>query len=288
MRASRAALPAFFIALAVSRGAEAAFAQVAPEPVPYVPTSKAVVSAMLTLAEPASEDVMYDLGSGDGRIVITAATRFGTRGVGYEIDPVLVERSRASARAAGVDSLVRFVGEDLFAAELGGASIVTLFLSPDMNLQLLPKLLRELAPGARVVSHAFHMGDWPADRVLHVGEGAERATVYMWVVPVSLDGFWEMTIGRAGESRSFVLEVDQRFQTITGSIRRGGAPIARVTGSVRGTWVELRAEAAVGMIKPGLDGAVFTGHLQEGEIRGVHRRAGRAPAGTWRISTFRP
>lgn len=153
--------------------------------VPYVQTPHPIVDAMLRLAAVGKDDVLYDLGSGDGRIVIAAARDFGARGVGIEIDPRLVAESARWARWAGVAERVRFVQQDLFQADLSPATVVALYLTREMNARLRPKLLRELRPGVRIVSHRFDMGDWPPERQIRVeADGAEH-TVYLWVVPDS-------------------------------------------------------------------------------------------------------
>jgi len=152
--------------------------------VPYVPTAQSVVTRMLEVAEVSDDDVVYDLGSGDGRIPITAAEQFGARGFGVEIDSNLVEKARASAREAGVEDRVRFQQGDLFNVDLSEATVVALYLWPEMNVQLRPKLLRELDPGDRIVSHDFRMGDWEPDRVVDAGRGnTGEETVYLWIVP---------------------------------------------------------------------------------------------------------
>ena len=143
----------------------------------YVPTPQPVVEAMLDLAQVKPDDVVYDLGSGDGRIVITAAKRFGARGVGVEMDAALVKKARENAAAAGVSNRVRFVTADLFATDLRPASVVTLYLLQSLNERLRPKLVRELKPGTRVVSHVFNMGpEWPAEKTLMV----DRSRVFLW------------------------------------------------------------------------------------------------------------
>ena len=151
--------------------------------VPDVRTPYPTVRAMLQLASVTDRDVVYDLGSGDGRIVIAAAREFGARGVGVEIDPALVTQSRATARRLDLGERVRFVEQDLFATDLGEATVVTLYLSPDLNRRLRPKLLAELAPGSRVVSHDFDMGDWPPDRVVRVQDDGREQVLYLWVIP---------------------------------------------------------------------------------------------------------
>lgn len=147
--------------------------------VPYVPTPPEVVEQMLQVANVTGDDVLYDLGSGDGRIVITAAQKFGTRGVGVDLDPQRVQEAKQNAQEAGVGDRVEFRQQDLFETDFSSATVVTLYLLPEVNLKLRPKLLAELKPGTRIVSHQFDMGDWKPERVVEV----EGRTVYYWVVP---------------------------------------------------------------------------------------------------------
>lgn len=151
---------------------------------PYVATDQRIVRRMLEVANVSEDDVVYDLGSGDGRIPITAATEYGARGVGIEIDPDLVARSRAKAEAAGVTDRVEFRQQDLFKTNLEDATVVALYLWPEINVKLRPKLLRQLDPGDRIVSHDFRMGEWEPDRVVDAGpDKTGTATLYLWVVP---------------------------------------------------------------------------------------------------------
>lgn len=145
----------------------------------YDPSPHEVVEAMLELAGVTANDVVYDLGSGDGRIPIAAARDFGARGVGIEIDPKLVARAQANARKAGVADQVSFRNEDLFTADIRDATVVTLFLLPEVNLRLRPRLLAELRPGTRVVSHYHDMGDWKADRTIRL----LGRSIYLWTIP---------------------------------------------------------------------------------------------------------
>src|SRR6266849_6158054 len=152
------------LALVVSlAAAQTSRPQRAPE-VPYVPTTEEAVKAMLKLADVKKTDVVYDLGCGDGRIVIAAAKDFGAHGVGIDINPVRIGEAKENARKAGVENLVRFEENDLFQADIHEASVVTLFLLSDINLKLRPKLLRDLRPGTRLVSNTFDMGDWRPDK----------------------------------------------------------------------------------------------------------------------------
>jgi len=151
--------------------------------VPYVTTPEPVVLEMLRLAKVTKDDVVYDLGSGDGRIVIAAAKHFGARGLGLELDRGLVHEAEENARRAGVTDRARFIAADIFDADLSGATVVTLYLFPDVNARLRPKLLRELKPGTRVVSHAYGIGDWTPEQQRMVKVGAKDHQIYFWVVP---------------------------------------------------------------------------------------------------------
>ncbi|RPH44353.1 MAG: methyltransferase domain-containing protein [Burkholderiales bacterium] len=141
--------------------------------VPFVTTPQNVVDAMLELGGVGPDDTLIDLGSGDGRIVLTAAKRWGTKGVGYEIDPRLVSNAQRAARREGVDHLARFVVEDIFVADLSAATVITMYLLPDVNLRLLPRL-RRLRPGTRLVSHDWDMGDWAPQRTIEVDAPEKR------------------------------------------------------------------------------------------------------------------
>ena len=168
---------------------EFAVAQTARKPdVAYVPTTTEAVEAMLKLADVTSSDTVYDLGCGDGRIVIAAAKLRGARGIGIDIDPVRVVESRANAKKAGVEKRVRFEENDVFEADIHDATVVTLFLLPELNVKLLPKLLRDLRPGTRIVSNTFDMGDWQPAKEVIVGNPNEVGRpfshqLYLWVVP---------------------------------------------------------------------------------------------------------
>ena len=157
--------------------------------VPYVPTTDAAVDAMLKLANVKSTDVVYDLGCGDGRIVITAARKYGARGAGIDMNPVRIAEAKANAKKAGVENLVRFEENDLFLADFREATVVTLFLLPNINLKLRPKLLEQLKPGTRVVSNTFDMGDWKAVKQFTVDDDANdedsglSKNLYLWIIP---------------------------------------------------------------------------------------------------------
>ena len=157
--------------------------------VPYVPTTEPAVEAMLKLAGVRKTDVVYDLGCGDGRIVIAAAKNIGARAVGIDINPVRISEAKENAKKAGVEKLVRFEENDLFQADIHEASVVTLFLLPDVNLRLRPKLIQDLKPGTRIVSNTFDMGEWKAEKEVTVGEADDgqysglSKRLYLWTVP---------------------------------------------------------------------------------------------------------
>lgn len=150
---------------------------------PYVQTPYEVVSAMLRLAEVKSGDIVYDLGSGDGRVVLMAAKDYGAQGVGVEIEHRLVVESEESAKKMGLAERVRFVEQDLFQTDVSPATVVTLYLGADLNARLRPKFMDELRPGTRIVSHDFPMGDWEPDRKISVPSRDRSHTLYLWVVP---------------------------------------------------------------------------------------------------------
>lgn len=145
----------------------------------FVPTPQEVVDAMLEVAKVTKNDVVYDLGSGDGRIPVTAAKKYGARAVGIDIDPQRIKEANANAQSAGVTDKVTFLNQDLFTTDISEATVVTLYLLPSLNLKLMPKLKAELKPGTRIVSHAFDMGDWKPEQTLNVN----GRTVYYWTIP---------------------------------------------------------------------------------------------------------
>jgi cyclopropane fatty-acyl-phospholipid synthase-like methyltransferase len=147
--------------------------------VPYVPTPQGVVRGMLQIAKVTKNDFVIDLGCGDGRIVVMAASEFGAKALGYDLDPQRIEEATANAAAAKVSDRAKFIQKDLFEAEIKDATVVTLYLLPSVNEKLMPRLLGELKPGTRIVSHSFRMGDWRPDETSDV----EGRTVYLWIVP---------------------------------------------------------------------------------------------------------
>jgi SAM-dependent methyltransferase len=176
----RRALGIFLAALALH-----VFAEEGEERPPFVTTPDMVVERMLELAGTGPNDLVMDLGSGDGRIVIAAARYYGARGTGIELDPKLIREANAYARKAGVSDRVTFIEGDIFEADIRDATVVTLYLLPEVNLKLRPKLLSELRPGTRVVSHNYDMGDWLPDKIVKVELPLRDHTIYYWVVPAT-------------------------------------------------------------------------------------------------------
>jgi len=197
--------------------------------VPYAGTRPEVIAAMLNLAAVRPGDHVIDLGTGDGRILIAAARDRGAGGLGVDLDPVLIRDARAAAERAGVASRVRFHTQDLFETALGPASVVTMFLLPEVNLRLRPRILAELEPGSRVVSHAFGMGEWQPDAAARAG----GARVYLWVVPAQVSGAWQYAL----DGSPSTLHLAQEYQRLSGRLETGQGTYPIRQGFVRGTGV---------------------------------------------------
>jgi len=214
--------------------------------VPFVVSPEDVVHRMLRIAEVGPQDFLIDLGSGDGRIVIGAA-RLGARGLGLEIDPQLVELARDRARAAGVAERARFERQDIFESDLGAATVVTMYLLPEVNLKLMPKLLA-LKPGTRIVSHDWDMGEWPPDETLElrtpeksVGIGG-RSKIYLWVVPGDARGTWRSELPGYG---AWEFRIAQRYQELEVSVSAQGRELVMRGARLRGAQLRLVATGAV-------------------------------------------
>jgi hypothetical protein len=186
--------------------------------VPYVPTPQITVDEMLRLADVNSKDFVIDLGSGDGRTVITAARKFGARGLGVDLDGELVARSEENARNAGVSERVKFLEQDLFKTDLGQATVITMYLLPAVNMKLRPRLL-ELKPGTRIVSHDFDLGDWQPDRKTTV-----RKNLFLWIVPANVAGRWYTRLQLPPIERVLEIELKQQFQQVDATAQLNGVP----------------------------------------------------------------
>ena len=220
---------------------------------PYVPTPQKVVDEMLRMGRVSVKDFVVDLGSGDGRIIITAAQRMGIRGFGVDLDPELVRHANAAAKQAGVSDRVQFFQRDIFKTDLAKADVVTMYLLPEVNMMARPKLLAELRPGSRVVTHDYHFEDWlPDDRIkLDVPEKKVGtpglAYVYMWIIPGQGGGRWQGKMPVAGgEVLPVELDLEQRFQLLTGSVTLGGRPATLAFAEMVGNDINVIFNAEVG------------------------------------------
>jgi SAM-dependent methyltransferase len=247
-------------------------------PPPYIVTPAQVVERMLLLAQVTAADTVVDLGSGDGRIVIHAAKRHGARGLGVEMSAELVALSRRNAESEGVAARARFVQQDALAADLSVASVLTLYLGPELNEQLLPRILDTMRPGSRVVSHDFAIGTWTPDKVERMdvpeknnGRGGE-STIMLWIVPANAAGRWRASVG-AGSTQTLEFSIAQQFQFIDGALHAadGAQRFAAATLSAERIVLQLPATAA-----PGLAGAVVSARVEGDTMSGTLRRAGSA------------
>jgi hypothetical protein len=195
--------------------------------VPYVPTPQAVVDHMLTVAGVSEKDYVIDLGSGDGRIAVTAAEKFGARAMGVDLNPVRIAEAEANARRAGVTDRVTFREQNLFDTEIGEATVLTMYLLPRVNIELRPRVLKELRAGTRVVSHAFDMGDWEADQ----HDIVTGRDVYLWIVPAQVEGRWSVEGGDGGK---FTVELKQQYQKIHGTATDNGRTSGLQNATLRG------------------------------------------------------
>ena len=241
---------------------------------PFVVSPDAVVERMLYLAQPKAGDRLVDLGSGDGRIVIEAAKRFGANGLGVDIDPRLVELARANAKRAGVEKLTRFEIQDLFETDLRGVNVVTMYLLPEVNLKLLPRLVEQLKPGARIVSHDYDLGpSWPFDEMIELALAEKmvgplgRSRVFLWVVPADARGKWQSDLPDLGgrwqfdiKQASQILDVDARVGQSA-----GGANMVVRGARLRGEEIRLVITGLVG--GKGYN-TLFSGKVVEGRIEG--------------------
>ena len=219
----------------------------------WVPTPERLIRRMLQLADTTKDDVVVDLGAGDGRIPIHAAKHFGARGVAVELESNLVQVARRAAARHGVAHRVQVIEQDLFEADLSLATVIALYLSPGAMQRLKPRLL-ELKPGTRVVSHQFDLGDWEHDEKVEV----EGRTGYLWIIPAAVEGTWRVSI----PGQDFRLRLERRYQKLRASGERGGKNLPVVGARLRGTGIEFTAFD--------LDGAArnYTGRLEGGRLVG--------------------
>ena len=243
--------------------------------VPYEGSQARVISAMFELAKVKAEDFVVDLGSGDGRIVIAAAERFGARGFGVDLNEKLVAIANQRARRAGIGDRAKFYVRDIFKTDISRASVVTMFLYPEVVLKLRPKLLRNLRPGARVVSNEYHLGRWRPDavRVVESKRGKE-GVVYMWVVPATVDGLWNWEIDYPAYFERvlrYQAQIKQTFQDIVGEVELDLQPMGIYAAAVRGARV---AFSVSGEINHRMVRHDFEGTVKGDEVIGTVRLGG--------------
>lgn len=247
--------------------------------VPYVPTPMPVVDAMLGMGGVGPDDFLIDLGSGDGRIPIRAATRFGTRGMGVDLDDHLVRTARADAQQQGVQDKVVFAARDLFETDLTGATVVTAYLFNSVNMRLRPRLFEQLRPGARIVSHDFDFGNWQPDQKITIdvpgkAYGPPTSEIMLWVVPANFAGTWQWTLpGAAGDVRHEA-KLEQKFQVLDGSVVAQGQRHRLGEPRVKGDVVSFTLTGSAGAAR-------YTGRISGNSITGEVVRGGERPL-QWR------
>ncbi len=254
--------------------------------VPYEPSSEDVVLMMIEMAKVVKNDRVYDLGCGDGRIVIMASQKTGALGVGVDLDPDRVKESQDNARKANVTDRVKFFRQDLFQTNISEATVVMLYLYPEVNLKLRPKLLRELKPGTRIVSHSHDMGSWEPDQT-RVASNGHR--IHYWVIPANVVGTWEWNMW--GEETPYLLTLNQEFQKVSGTLLAGSEEIPMKHLRLMGDRLELAIERIVGgRGKTWRFSGRIDEHLLEGTVQGVGM--GSDEKKTWRAtrkpSTMKP
>lgn len=203
---------------------------------PFVPTGDRLVTEMLKLSGVDENDLLYDLGCGDGRIIVAAARDFGARAVGVELDPLRLEEARQHAKWNGVRHKLTLLEDDLFTVDISKATVVALYLLPSVNLTLRPRLLRELAPGTRIVSHAFDMAEWKPDEVVT----CQDTRLLLWIVPAAVAGTWQW---QTPDGRAVRVELEQEFQQVSGRAWVDERPALLQSAQLRGTRLELAIQA---------------------------------------------
>jgi hypothetical protein len=251
---------------------------------PYVPTPQVVVDEMLKLANVTAKDFVVDLGSGDGRMIITAAKNFKAAGLGVDIDRKLVELSNKQAKADGVQERAKFIEQDMFKADISKASVVTLYVLPDFMEKLRPKLLAELKPGARIVAHDYYMSEWYPDRQFSLtvpekvkANGTDKAYLYLWIVPSIVRGGWRMEFDAGGNARQLiVLDFAQQYQMISATAENILGPMKVETAQLRGEDISFDLLVGAALHR-------FTGKVGDGKMEGTAVAAGGRPI-PWRAS----
>ena len=237
----------------------------------FVPTPQEVVEDMLRLANVRKGDVLYDLGSGDGRIAITAAKKYGIKATGIDIDPQRIEEATENAKKAGVSDRVQFRQEDLFQANFRDATVVTLYLLPDLNVKLRPKLWNELKPGTRIVSHDYPLTGWIPEKYVQMDledkvaiSGVTTTLIYMYVVPAKVAGSWRAKMPPALSSQPATLELRQQLTRITGSVKLNGREVPLQDAKLRGDRLSFKLAGRKGEFSGQVKGRSIEGTVKTG------------------------
>jgi methyltransferase family protein len=252
---------------------------------PYVPTPQVVVDEMLKLANVTAKDFVVDLGSGDGRMIITAARTFKANGLGVDIDAKLVELSNKQAKTDGVDDRAKFIEQDMFKADISKATVVTLYVLPDFMEKLRPKLLSELKPGTRIVAHDYYMSDWHPDRQFSLtvpekvkANGTDKAYLYLWIVPSIVGGSWRMDFDVGGATRQLIaLAIDQRYQILNAAAENIMGPMKIDNALLRGDQISFDLSVGASRYR-------FTGKITDEKMEGTAVTPGGARPISWRAS----
>jgi SAM-dependent methyltransferase len=239
----------------------------------YVPTPQEVVDRMLEMAHVTSKDFVIDLGCGDGRNVVTAAQKYGARGFGVDIDPERIKEANENAQKAGVTDKVEFRIANLFETKISDANVMMMYLLSTINLKLRPRILDELKPGSRVVSHAFDMGDWKPDQRDTVG----YRNVYLWIVPAKVEGRWNV---KTGDGKTISLDLKQKFQEVEGTATADGKAAPIRDGRLRGEEITFTLDMGEGRT------TTFTGKVSGNTIQAAPAGAGGqgGPAKDWQAT----
>lgn len=246
----------------------------------FLPSAADVVVRMLAVARVQDDDVVYDLGCGDGRIVIAAARHHRARGVCVDIDASRIAASQRNADTAGVRNRIEFRQADLFDTDLSTATVVALYLSPSLNERLRPKLLREVRAGARIVSHNFDMGDWRPDTVVQVAwPSGTTSTIHAWVVPADVAGTWELTVPSTAGDRSFRVRFAQHYQELSGTASADGRFVTLSAARLAGDSLEFQLTEQRDHRPTVLS---FTGRVSGAEMAGAVQAGADPTVGEWR------
>jgi hypothetical protein len=256
---------------------------------PYVPTPQIVVDEMLKMANVTAKDFVMDLGSGDGRMIITAARSFKASGLGVDIDTKLVELSNKQAKAEGVDERAKFIEQDMFKADISKATVVTLYVLPDFMEKLRPKLLAELKPGSRIVAHDYYMSEWYPDRQFSLtvpekikANGTDKAYLYLWIVPATVAGDWLIEFNAGGTRRQLiVLTINQQYQMINAYAKNALGEMKIEKSFLRGDEISFN-------LTVGANPYQFTGKISNEKMEGTAVTPGHSQLIPWLASKLPP